>query len=56
MYKCIYIHIYTEDLKNPQKYQPSEGPSKHAGSEVLCCAWNRKVRRHPPPYIFRIYI
>lgn len=27
----------------PEVMKPSPAASKHAGSEVLCCAWNRKV-------------
>jgi protein transport protein SEC31 len=35
------------NLADPTKmetFKPSTGPSKHAGSDVLCCAWNRKVQ------------
>lgn len=28
----------------PDVMKPSQAASKHAGSEVLCCAWNRKVQ------------
>jgi len=39
------VHIMNlEHPTNPQKYEPSTGPSKHAGTEVLCTAWNRKVQ------------
>jgi protein transport protein SEC31 len=35
------------NLADPTKmetFKPSTGASKHAGSDVLCCAWNRKVQ------------
>lgn len=32
------------DPSKPEVFSPSAGPSKHAGQEVLCCAWNRKVQ------------
>eukprot|EP00928_Gymnodinium_smaydae_P038699 TRINITY_DN26635_c0_g1_i1.p1 TRINITY_DN26635_c0_g1~~TRINITY_DN26635_c0_g1_i1.p1 ORF type:complete len:1161 (+),score=204.92 TRINITY_DN26635_c0_g1_i1:294-3485(+) len=36
--------INLENPAKPEMFAPSTEPSKHAGSEVLCCAWNRKVQ------------
>lgn len=35
------VNIQTPNA--PDVMKPSQAASKHAGSEVLCCAWNRKV-------------
>jgi len=35
--------INLQNATQPALYQPSDS-NKHAGSEVLCCAWNRKVQ------------
>lgn len=32
-----------ENPSQPEVFKPSTGVSKHAGTEVLCCAWNRTV-------------
>jgi len=37
------VYIMNIEKPQPDLYKPSE-TSKHAGSEVLCCAWNRKVQ------------
>eukprot|EP00928_Gymnodinium_smaydae_P038057 TRINITY_DN26327_c0_g5_i1.p1 TRINITY_DN26327_c0_g5~~TRINITY_DN26327_c0_g5_i1.p1 ORF type:complete len:1130 (-),score=215.34 TRINITY_DN26327_c0_g5_i1:160-3549(-) len=36
--------INIENHGKPEMFAPSAEPSKHAGSDVLCCAWNRKVQ------------
>jgi protein transport protein SEC31 len=35
--------ISLDDPTNPKMFAPSNNPSTHVGSEVLCCAWNRKL-------------
>ncbi|KAF4663760.1 protein transport protein S31 [Perkinsus chesapeaki] len=36
--------ISCDNPRNPSVFKPTHGPNKHAGTEVTCLDWNRKVQ------------